>query len=220
MILAAGRGERMRPLTDKTPKPLLQVGGKYLIQYHLEALASAGFEKVVINHCWLGAQIVETLGDGRRFGLEILYSEEREALETGGGIFQALPFFDSQPFCVLNGDIWTDFDFSALPETTGNQAHLVMIENPQHHPGGDFSLDKDRLLPDGPNMKTFSGIGVYKADLFSNCKSGRFPLAPLLRQAMIAGLVSGEVYSGLWFDVGTPERLLEIEKSVRNSCLL
>ncbi len=212
MILAAGRGERMRPLTDRTPKPLLTVGGKPLIQYHLEALARAGVRDIVINHAHLGAQIEQALGDGSRFGVLIHYSPEPEgALETGGGIFQALPLLGPAPFLVVNGDIWTDYPFERLPERPQGLAHLVLVGNPPHHPQGDFALHDGQVLEDGGHRLTFSGIGVYVPALFAGCEPGRFPLAPLLRRAMAGGQVGGEHYRGRWVDVGTPGRLAELD---------
>ena len=221
MILAAGRGERMRPLTDLTPKVLLKVDGKPLVQWHLEKLRSAGFERVVINHAWLGAQIEQALGDGRRFGLRIDYSQEAQALETAGGIANALPLIGTDPFLVVNGDIFTDFDFALLVPRlaaladTNLLAHLVLVDNPPHHPGGDFALMDQSVSPDGDARLTFSGIGMYRPDLFSAIQAGkRAQLAPLLRTAMGRAAVSGERYRGLWFDVGTPARLAELNRLV------
>lgn len=208
MILAAGRGERMRPLTDDMPKPLLEVAGKPLIQRHIEALVEAGINDLVINHAWLGEQIEATLGDGSNYGAHITYSPEGVCgLETGGGIFRALPLLGEEPFLVVNGDIVTDFPFRTLPEQLEGLAHLVLVPNPVHHAEGDFTVEQGRVgYADGPRS-TFSGIGVYHPRLFAGCKDGIFPLAPLLRQAMDQGLVSGEVYEGLWIDVGTVDRL-------------
>ena len=211
MILAAGRGERMRPLTDQTPKPLLEVGGKPLIQYHIEALRDAGFRELVVNHAHLGNQIVERLGDGAQFGVHIDYSSEPEgALETGGGIKQALPLLGEQPFLVLNGDIWTDYPYQQLYREPEGLAHLVLIDNPPHHPEGDFQLNGRRLTVEGKRKLTFSGIGLYQPDLFADSPDGAFPLAPLLRGAMQAGQVSGEYFQGRWLDIGTPQRLAEL----------
>lgn len=213
MILAAGRGERMRPLTDHTPKPLLQVAGRALIEYHIDALVRAGFTELVINHAHLGARIEEALGDGRRYGARIRYSAEGEALETGGGIFRALPLLGPAPFLVVNGDIWTDFSYAGLPAVPAGLAHLVLVDNPPQHPDGDFVLAGDgRVSAAGAPRLTFSGIGVYRPELFAGCRPGRFPLAPLLRTAMAAGQVSGEHYDGAWVDVGTPERLAALER--------
>lgn len=217
MILAAGRGERMRPLTDDTPKPLLRIGGQMLIERHIHALSQAGIRELVINHAHLGEQIIGALGDGSAYGVEIAYSQEPEAaLETGGGIFNALPLLGAEPFLVVNSDIWTDFPFTGLPAEIDALAHLVMVANPEHHPDGDFSLSGGRLAQRGPAMLTFSGIGIYRPELFSGCTPGAFPLAPLLRTAMDDGQVSGEQYPGRWFDIGTPERLEAINRVVIN----
>ncbi|MEA2079028.1 MAG: nucleotidyltransferase family protein, partial [Pseudomonadota bacterium] len=181
MILAAGRGERMRPLTDQTPKPLLEIGGKPLLQYHIEALRDAGFRELVVNHAHLGDQIVERLGDGAQFGVHIDYSAEAEgALETGGGIKRALPLLGEQPFLVINGDIWTDYPYQHLCREPEGLAHLVLIVNPPHHPDGDFQLDGRRVTAGGKEKLTFSGIGLYQPDLFADSPNGAFPLAPLL----------------------------------------
>jgi len=215
MILAAGRGERMRPLTDHTPKPLLEVGGKPLIVHHIERLAAAGIREIVINHAHLGAQIEAALGDGARWGVHIQYSPEGKALETGGGIFRALPLLGPGPFLVVNGDIWTDLEFSQLHLPEGLLAHLVLVENPPHNPNGDFALAQRFVLSQGEPRYTFSGIGVYRPDLFRDCQPGAFPLAPLLRSAMDVGLVSGELYSGHWSDVGTPARLQALDRMLK-----
>ncbi|MFL1546393.1 MULTISPECIES: N-acetylmuramate alpha-1-phosphate uridylyltransferase MurU [Pseudomonas] len=215
MILAAGKGERMRPLTLHTPKPLVQAGGKRLIEYHLEALAKAGFTDIVINHAWLGQQIESYLGDGAQFGLRIQYSAEGEPLETGGGIFKALPLLGDEPFLLVNGDIWTDFDFASLRnKPLQGLAHLVMVDMPDHAPmGGDFYLS-DGVLHDaapGADNLTFSGISVLDPQLFAGCSAGAFKLAPLLREAMAKGRVTGEHMTGRWIDVGTLERLARVE---------
>jgi len=217
MILAAGRGERMRPLTDAVPKSLLRAGDKALIDYLLDSLAVAGLRDVVINHAYLGEQLIAYLGDGRRHGLRICYSPEgQQGLETGGGIVQALPLLDSDPFLVVNGDIWTDYPFTRLPPMPTGLAHLVLVDNPVHHPGGDFVLNNDgQVLAAGTPKLTFSGMGVYRQALFKGCQPGKFPLAPLLRAAMAAGRVSGEHYRGAWFDVGTPERLAALDRRLR-----
>jgi len=213
MILAAGRGERMRPLTDHTPKPLLEVGGKPLIVWHIERLAAAGFEAIVINHAHLGQQIEQRLGDGSAWGVRIRYSVEGEgrALETGGGIFKALPLLGEGPFLVVNGDIWCDVDFANLALADDDLAQLVLVDNPEHNPDGDFALADGRVQRSGPNRLTFSGIGVYRALLFDGCQAGAFPLAPLLREAMDAQRVSGLHHRGLWLDIGTPQRLAELD---------
>jgi len=208
MILAAGRGERMRPLTDRVPKPLLELGDKPLIVHHLEALYRAGFREVVINVAYRAEQIMAALGDGERFGLRIRYSPEPpDALETGGGIQQALALLGEAPFAVVNGDIWTDYPLARLPGEFRGLAHLVLVDTPAHRDMGDFDLQRD-LVQDGPERRlTFSGISVLCPALFEGVEPGRFPLAPLLRQAMARGLVSGEYYSGRWHDIGTPGRL-------------
>ncbi len=213
MILAAGRGERMRPLTDTRPKPLLEVAGKPLIHYHLEALARAGFRQVVINHAYLGWMIERALGDGSHWGLRIRYSPEPPgALETGGGIFNALPLLGQAPFLVINGDVWTDYDLSRARVSGGMSAHLLLVANPEYHPAGDFAL-QDGLVCEGAGMRlTFSGIGVYRKALFQGRSPGAFPLAPLLRKAMARSKVSGERLVGHWVDVGTPARLSELDR--------
>jgi|SRR5450830_229884 len=229
MILAAGRGERMRPLTDHTPKPLLQVGGKPLIVWHLERLAQAGFSEVMINHAYLGQQIEAQLGNGGQWGLSIRYSPEVNALETAGGIAQALPLLGDAAFLVINGDIFTDIDFAKLiyALAPGQLAHLVMVDNPPHHPNGDFAYLDGSLLPEGhlhedqlhedqlqenPARLTFSGIGVYHPDLFKGVVRGEAAkLAPLLREAIAQGLLAAEHYQGVWHDIGTSERLAELD---------
>jgi MurNAc alpha-1-phosphate uridylyltransferase len=217
MILAAGRGERMRPLTDTTPKPLLRIGGQMLIEHHVHALAGAGIKELVINHAHLGEQIVRALGNGSAYGVSIQYSPENgAALDTGGGIFNALSLLGEAPFLVVNADIWTDFDFAGLPQDIDGLAHLVMVDNPPQHPAGDFSLSEGRVAQRGPAMLTFSGIGVYRPELFAGCTPGAFPLAPLLRAAMDEGQVSGERFTGRWFDIGTPERLAAVNEVVIN----
>jgi MurNAc alpha-1-phosphate uridylyltransferase len=217
MLLAAGRGERMRPLTDTTPKSLLRIGGQMLIERHIHALLQAGITRLVINHAWLGNQIERALGDGSAYGVQIAYSPEGETgLETGGGILHALPLLGAEPFLVVNADIWTDYDFAVLPREPDGLAHLVMVDNPPHHPQGDFSLVAGRLAQHGPMMLTFSGIGVYRPELFAGCPDEAFPLAPLLRTAMDNDRASGEYYAGEWFDIGTPERLADVNENVIN----
>ncbi len=241
MILAAGRGERMRPLTDHTPKPLLPVGGKPLLVWHVERLRAAGFSHLVINHAHLGQQIEGALGNGAAFGVSIEYSREVSALETAGGIATALPLIEEDVFPVVNGDIYCEYDFSRLAEPLArlaaghDQAHLVLVDNPPHHPNGDFVLDGGRvvaspLMSSAPTMPgtvsladsalrfplTFSGIGVYHRALFDHTMAGeKAPLAPLLRQAIDAGRVSGEHYGGRWEDVGTPARLNALDEELR-----
>mgnify|MGYP001596685796 CR=1 FL=1 len=228
MILAAGRGERMRPLTDHMPKPLLQAGGKPLIVWHIERLRAAGFTHIVINHAHLGQQIEDALGNGAAFGVSIDYSREVSALETAGGIATALPLIESEVFIVVNGDIYCEFDFSRLAEPSTriaaghNQVHLVLVDNPPHHPQGDFVLEGGRVtnadipLTPHPARFTFSGIGVYHRALFAHTAAGeKAPLAPLLRLAIDAGRVSGEHYAGRWEDVGTPARLNALDEELR-----
>ena len=212
MVLAAGRGERMRPLTDHTPKPLLEVGGKALIEYHLAALQQAGVEDVVINHAWLGGQIESRLGNGDRYGLRIEYSPEvPAALETAGGIIQALAWLGTEPFIVINGDIWCDYPLQRLPHHPEGLAHLVMVDNPPHNPQGDFCLNNGSLQAEGESTLTYSGIGVYHPQLFAGLEPGIRPLAPLLKNAMASNQVSGEHYLGCWYDIGTPGRLAELD---------
>lgn len=214
MILAAGKGERLRPLTLHRPKPLVQAAGVPLIEYHVRALAAAGFDELLINHAWLGRQIEDYLGDGARFGLSIHYSAEGEPLETGGGIFRALPVLGEEPFLVVNGDIFTDYPFAALRRPLAGLAHLVLVDNPAHHRAGDFYLDAERVgeaQADRPSL-TYSGIAVLSPQLFDGCQPGSFKLAPLLRRAMAAGRVTGEHFGGRWVDVGTHERLAEVER--------
>ena len=232
MLLAAGRGERMRPLTDHTPKPLLEVAGKPLIVWHIENLVRAGICDLVINHAHLGGQIEQALGDGSRFGAHIQYSPEVKALETAGGIANALPLLlpfpiggkgterEDEPFAVINGDIFCDYNFASLHErvaglkTNGDAAHLVLVNNPAQHPNGDFGLQQQRVTDSTPKL-TFSGIGLYQPGLFAGIPRGSIaPLAPLLREQIAFGMVSGEHHQGLWVDVGTPQRLAELDSQV------
>lgn len=241
MILAAGRGERMRPLTDHTPKPLLQAGGKPLIVWHIERLVRAGVTDLVINHAHLGAQLEAALGNGSQFGANIQYSPEAQALETAGGIANALPLLGNEPFAVINGDIYCDYDFALLPEqaktlqANGDAAHLVLVDNPPQHPNGDFALSAEgRIYPLTrpslrsprspaprcalPALLTFSGIGIYQPSLFGHIPRGSIaPLAPLLREQIALGKISGEHHNGLWVDVGTPQRLEELDRQLRLS---
>lgn len=212
MILAAGRGERMRPLTDHTPKPLLMAGGRPLIEHHLLHLATAGYREVIINLAHLGEQIRERLGDGAGFGLAIRYSSEVEALETGGGIHRALPLLGEEPFLVINGDIWCDHPLKPPALARTDLAHLVLVDNPPHHRQGDFVLHGDRVRADGSPRLTFSGIGWYRPELFQHHPDGRFPLAPLLRAAMTEDRIGGEHHRGRWLDIGTPERLAALDR--------
>jgi MurNAc alpha-1-phosphate uridylyltransferase len=217
MVLAAGRGERMRPLTDVTPKPLLMAGGKPLIFWHLEKLARAGFRTAVINHSHLGHQIEAAVGDGRRWGLSVRYSPEVEALETAGGIRNALPLIGREWFAVVNADVYSDYDYARLGNAgrrlgDGALAHLVLVDNPPHHPHGDFCLEADLVRTAGAQPLTFSGLGAYRTQLFESIAHGaKQPLAPLLRSQMAADKVTGEHFPGLWADVGTPERLAQLD---------
>ena len=229
LILAAGLGERMRPLTNTTPKPLLQAGGKPLIAWHLEKLAALGATDVVVNTSWLASQFPETLGDGSRWGLRLHYRFEGDTpLETGGGMHNALGLLADAPFLAVNGDVWTDFDFALLPAELPGLAHLVLVDNPPQHPAGDFAMHDDgRVDSDGEPRLTFAGIGMYRASLFDDWRSiigdvagvdetpPRFKLAPLLRAAMARGQVAGTHHAGRWTDVGTPERLAELDASLR-----
>jgi len=224
MILAAGRGERMRPLTDNTPKPLLKVGGKPLIVWHLESIANAGIKEVVINHAHLGKQIVNALGNGHQWGVSIQYSAEEVALETAGGIANALPLLGDQPFLVVNGDIFTDMDFSAYQEVVKNMqqqnqlAHLFLVDNPPQHAKGDFALSKSLVQTEGQVMLTFSGVGIYQPELFADIELGQpAKLAPVLRKAMVNQQVSGEHFQGIWHDIGTPERLATLDAELSHS---
>lgn len=216
MILAAGRGERLRPLTDEIPKPLIKVAGRSIIEYHLVNLAKAGFKEIIINTAWLAEKIHQQLGDGSKYGVSITYSDEGEALETAGGIINALPLLGNEPFLVVNGDIWCDFDFSALPYLKRTaQAHLVLVNNPEHNQNGDFSLDNNLIINSGKTMYTFSGIGIYSPEFFAEQQPSSTPLAPIIRKKCEENLVSGQIYTGLWTDVGTIERLQELEKQLR-----
>jgi N-acetyl-alpha-D-muramate 1-phosphate uridylyltransferase len=212
MILAAGRGERMRPLTDRTPKPLLEVCGRSLIEHHLHAIASAGVREVVINLSWLGGQIRVALGDGARYGLAIHYSEEGPvALETGGGIFKALPLLGPEPFLVVSGDIWTEYPLAgcAAKLAATDVAHFVLAPNPDFHARGDFALDHGRLVADG-QRHTYANIGVFRPEFFAGCNPGRFPLGRLMYEWIGRGRVSGELYLGPWHNLGTPQQLAEL----------
>lgn len=227
MILAAGLGTRMRPLTDNCPKPLLKANGKALIEYQIERLAKAGISHIVINHAYLGQQIEDFVSSGEKWGVNVSYSAEPagEPLETGGGIFKALNQVspDGQPFLVVNGDIWIDLDYGQLisdweksHSSHQDLIHLVMVENPEHNPNGDFALtETGRLVEKGTNKYTFSGVSVLNPELFDDCESGAFKLAPLFRTAMQKKRASGQRYSGFWLDVGTPERLNELEQHLQ-----
>ena len=218
MILAAGRGERLRPLTDHTPKPLIEAGGKPLIIHLIEGLVRGGIDEIIVNTAHLGEKIQERLGDGDVWGAKIHYSPEHEALETGGGIFRALPLLGEEPFLVINGDIATDFPFGTLKDRPIDLAHLILVPNPEHHPQGDFGLENGLALNQDSSRYTFGGIGVYRPDLFAACAPGRFPLAPLLRSAMQTSQVSAELWSGFWMDIGTIERLGAFDRKLREGC--
>ena len=217
MLLAAGRGERLRPITDTLPKPLVEVAGKPLIVYHLEALARAGVRDVVINLSWLGEKIRTTLGDGAHYGVRIAYSEEGPVpLETGGGIHRALPLLGPEPFLVVNADVWTDMDFSrALTLDADADARLLLAPNPPHHPRGDFGLSGDFVVEREAERFTYTGIGMYRPQLFAGCVAGKFPLLPLLQRAIAARRLRGEIYRGEWLDIGSPDRLAWLDARER-----
>ena len=218
LILAAGRGERMRPLTDTTPKPLLPVAGKPLIEYTIEALVSEGITDLVINLSHLGTQIQQQIGSGTRFGATINFSQEGEnALETAGGIIHALPLLGDDPFLVVNGDIASNYLFSQLSHKNFDLAHLILVKNPEHHPEGDFGLENGMVKKQTTEKFTFSGIGLYRRELFAGTPSGNSKLGPLLRKAMQQNRVSGELHPGFWMDIGTPERLIELEGYYKNN---
>ena len=216
--MAAGRGERLRPLTDTVPKPLVPVAGKPLIVYHLQALVKAGIRDVAINLSWLGERIKESLGDGHEYGVRIHYSEEGPVpLETGGGIFKALPLLGPAPFLVVNADVWTDIDFGSLALEDSADAHLVLVPNPAHNPRGDFALEEDRVVEReaGRECYTYSGVGIYRPEFFDGCLPGRFPLLPLLKRAIAARRLRGQLHRGDWSDIGSIERLAELDARVR-----
>lgn len=212
MILAAGRGDRMRPLTDTMPKPLLMAGKYRLIEYHLFNLANAGFKDIVINVAWLGQQVIDTIGNGEKYGLNIVYSNEgAEALETGGGIFNALPLLGDEPFLVINGDVWTDYPLARLESIDLiDRAHLVLVNNPAHNPQGDFSIRDGRLVEGDEERYTFSGLGVYSSAFFESEEKGKYPLAPMIRKFLAKDQISGELYMGQWMDIGTAQRLEDL----------
>ena len=213
MILAAGRGERMRPLTDTTPKPLLTVHGRSLIEHHVISLARAGLTSVVINTSWLAGQVRDHLGDGTRYGVAIRYSDEQpQALETAGGIFRALRWLSPGPFLVINGDVFTDYPLGRLGVAPGRNAQLVLVDNPPHHPDGDFGLDGELAVAEGTPRYTFAGIAAYRPVFFDGCTDGAFPLKPLILRSIEAGRCGAEHYDGLWEDVGTPERLERLNR--------
>ena len=216
MVLAAGRGERMRPLTDSTPKSLLEVAGRPLIEHHLLKLAAAGFKRIVINHAHLGDQIVSALGDGNRWNITIRYSAERDALETAGGVANALRLIDSEAFAVVNSDVFSDYDYAGLRlaaqrllDNAKWLAHLVLVDNPTHNPAGDFGLQNGRVVIDSNETLTFGGLAAYRADMFAAITPGeKKALGPMLKAESQAGRVSGEHFHGSWTDVGTRERLV------------
>ena len=221
MILAAGLGTRMRPLTDHTPKPLLEAGGKPLIVWHIERLRAAGISELVINHAWLGDKLEAALSDGSAFGVDIAWSREGDPLETAGGIQKALPLLGNEPFLVVNGDIWTDIDFAALALAEEDLAQLVLVDNPAHNPDGDFHLASDGKVRDNTTLHklTFSGVGLYRPALFTGLDAGESKLAPLLRQAMEKDAVTGIHHRGHWWDIGTPERLDQLDRFLRTHTL-
>ena len=216
MILAAGRGDRMRPLSDAMPKPLLEVGGYRLIDYHLAALLKAGIREVVVNLSWLGDRIREALGNGTGYGLSITYSPEGPSpLGTGGGIHRVLPLLGADPFLLVNGDVWIDLSFEDLRRPGGSLAHLVLVANPPHHPGGDYGLDGDGRVFAQAAPQTYSGVAVLDPRLFDGCEASTFPLKPLLDRALAAGRLTGQRHEGHWSDVGTPERLAALDAQLR-----
>ncbi len=222
IVLAAGRGERLRPITDTTPKPLVPVAGKPLIVYHLEALVRAGIRDVVINLSWLPDKLREALRDGSEYGVRITYTDEGPvALETGGGIFNAIQHLGPEPFLVVNGDTFTGIDLGALragadaDTRSGASARIVLVPNPIQHPRGDFGLEGDRVVERDTDRFTYSGVGMFTPEFFEGCEPGRFPLLPLLKRAIAAGRLRGELFTGEWNDVGTPRRLAELDERVR-----
>jgi N-acetyl-alpha-D-muramate 1-phosphate uridylyltransferase len=218
MVLAAGRGERMRPLTDSTPKPLLLAGGKPLIGHVLEGLARAGILQIVINLSWLGERIRSTLGQGAGYGVEISYTEEGPIpLETGGGIVNALPLLGADPFIVVSGDIWTDFDFRSLQLPAGADGQVVLVANPPHHPRGDFALEGDRVIARDSERLTYANIGLFRREMFGACAPGRFPLVQVLERSIVAGRLRGRSHRGEWLNIGTPEQLAALDARLHRS---
>lgn len=213
MILAAGRGERMRPLTEETPKSLVEVRGETLLERHLRALCAAGVENVVINLGWLGDKVLEHIGSGKRYGINVVYSNEGEnILETGGGIHRALPMLGTDPFLVVNADIYTDMPLPPADLSGTDLGHLVLVPRPANKRHGDFDLRDGRICESTDAAHTFSGVAVYRPEFFADCEPGRFPLAPMLRSAARDGRLAGSLYEGSWEDVGTPERLAELNR--------
>jgi MurNAc alpha-1-phosphate uridylyltransferase len=217
MILAAGFGSRLRPLTETTPKPLLQVGGKPLLQYHLQRLATAGITDIVINISWLAEQIEDYFGDGSHFGVSIDWSREAQPLETGGGIANALPLLGSEPFLLINGDVWTDFPLHSISLDQDADAHLVMVANPEHNPSGDFAIANSLVSYDAGPKYTFSGISLFRPQLFAGFQEDCFPLRDAMRPAILSGRVTGAVYTGQWWDIGTVERLTQLNNKLNKA---
>lgn len=216
MILAAGRGQRMRPLTDHTPKPLLPIAGQPLIAHHLIALKKIGVDEIVINVSYLADQIQQALGDGSQYGVNIHYSVEPNVLETGGGIYQALPLLGNEPFIAIAADIWTDYPLQKLPQQLKKSAHLVFVDNPTYHPDGDFCLAQGKVSLDGENKLTFASIAIYHPELFKSYRAGIFPLVEVLHPAIAANQITGEHYQGEWNNLGTPAQWLELTQRVGN----
>lgn len=222
MLLAAGRGQRMRPLTNVTPKPLLKIGQHALIEYHLYALANAGFQEIIINVSYYPEQFVALLNDGKRYGVQIHYSfepPESFGLEVGGGIFNALPLLGNEPFVAISADLWTDYPFAKLPKQIPGLAHLVLVNNPLHHPEGDFCLSNGSVFTAEKDKLNFAGIAVYHPKLFANCSAGKFPIAPLLRAAMAQKLITGEYFPGAWINLGTVQQLEELQQAHANKTI-
>ncbi len=215
MILAAGRGERMRDLTAEVPKPLLKIGGHYLIEYAISSIKQAGINEIVINVSYQGEKIMAALGDGANYGIKILYSIEPERLETGGGIFQALSLLGNEPFLVMSSDVITDYPLSNMPQNPDGLAHLMMVNNPVYHPHGDYGLRNGKIALDTAPALTFASIGVYRPELFEGCAAGHFRLTKVLNPAISSGRVTGEHYRGLWYNIGTPEDFAEINQRAR-----
>ena len=215
MVLAAGRGERLRPLTDEIPKSLVEVRGQSLLERHLEHIRSAGIETVVINLGWLGDEIVKRVGSGARYGLEVIYSQEGDnILETGGGIHKALSTLGAEPFLVVNADIYTDMPVPQVDLSAETLGHLVLVPTPGYRAHGDFDLIDGRIRNAEKPAHTFSGVAVYRREFFDGCEAGRFPLAPMLREAADRGQLTGSLYEGAWADVGTPERLAALNENI------
>ena len=219
MILAAGRGERMKHLTNFTPKPLTRINGKTLIEYNILKIKQSGINEIAVNICWLGSQIKNYIGTGNKYGVKITYFDEgNQMLGTGGGIYNALNFFGDEPFWLINSDVFSDYRIDIEKELINKHAHLVLVKNPEHHKVGDFYLNNDQVyFKEGSKPYTYSGISIISPKLFENCKSGVFPLEPILNDAASKGKISGEYYDGTWIDVGTPERLKFIQTYLRGT---